>query len=127
MIISVRSQVYWKVLWPAGCHMFKVNNRSARTRREICSKLTIKTPERRQTLKKSFTCNSLSILMHSVTSGTCFSLNSKFNIKEGDVVIIYRELKTSRGKTFFHFTKFVNQMVIYKTFVLVILISAFAR
>ena len=27
--------------------MFKVNNRSTRTRCEICSKLTIKTPERR--------------------------------------------------------------------------------
>ena len=27
--------------------MFKVNNRTARTRCEICSKLTIKTPERR--------------------------------------------------------------------------------
>ena len=27
--------------------MFKVNNRNTRTRCEICSKLTIKTPERR--------------------------------------------------------------------------------
>ena len=27
--------------------MFKVNNKNARARREICSKLTIKTPERR--------------------------------------------------------------------------------
>ena len=27
--------------------MFKVNNRNTRTRREICSKLIIKTPERR--------------------------------------------------------------------------------
>ena len=33
---------------PAGNYMFKVNNRSTRTRCEICSKLTIKTPERRQ-------------------------------------------------------------------------------
>ena len=32
---------------PAGNYMFKVNNRNARTRCEICSKLTIKTPERR--------------------------------------------------------------------------------
>ena len=29
--------------------MFKVNNRNTRTRCEICSKVTIKTPERRQT------------------------------------------------------------------------------
>ena len=28
--------------------MFKVNNRNTRTRCEICSKLTVKTPERRQ-------------------------------------------------------------------------------
>ena len=30
---------------PAGNYMFKVNNRNTRTRCEICSKLTIKTPE----------------------------------------------------------------------------------
>ena len=29
----------------AGNYMFKVNNRNTRTRCEICSKLTIKTPE----------------------------------------------------------------------------------
>ena len=29
-------------------YLLKVNNRSTRTRCEICSKLTIKTPERRQ-------------------------------------------------------------------------------
>ena len=32
----------------AGIYLFKVNNRNIRTRCEICSKLTIKTPERRQ-------------------------------------------------------------------------------
>ena len=32
---------------PAGNYMFKVNHRNTRTRCEICSKLTIKTPERR--------------------------------------------------------------------------------
>ena len=31
-----------------GNYMFKVNNNSTRARREICSKLTIKTPERFQ-------------------------------------------------------------------------------
>ena len=30
---------------PAGNYMFKVNNKNTRTRCEICSKLTIKTPE----------------------------------------------------------------------------------
>ena len=33
---------------PAGNYMFKVNNRDTRTRCEICSKLTIKIPERLQ-------------------------------------------------------------------------------
>ena len=33
---------------PDGRYMFKVNNRNPRTRCEICSKLTIKIPERRQ-------------------------------------------------------------------------------
>ena len=37
---------YFK-LNPAGNYMFKVNNRNSRTRCETCSKLTIKTPERR--------------------------------------------------------------------------------
>ena len=34
--------------YPAGNYMFKVNNRNTRARCEICSKLIIKTPERRQ-------------------------------------------------------------------------------
>ena len=39
--------------------MFKVNNRNTRTRCEICSNLTIKTPERRQYFT---TCSSVSII-----------------------------------------------------------------
>ena len=34
--------------YPAGNYKFKVNNRNTRTRREICSKLTIKIPEQRR-------------------------------------------------------------------------------
>ena len=34
--------------YPAGNYMFKVNNRNTRARCEKCSKLTIKTPERRR-------------------------------------------------------------------------------
>ena len=37
-----------QIVLPAGKYIFKVNNRNTRTRCEICSKLTIKTPERRQ-------------------------------------------------------------------------------
>ena len=38
----------WWGLIPANIYLFKVNNRNTRKRFEICSKLTIKTPERRQ-------------------------------------------------------------------------------
>ena len=38
---------------PAGNYMFKVNNRNTRTRCEICSKLKIKIPERRQWRRSS--------------------------------------------------------------------------
>ena len=34
--------------YPANIYLFKVNNRNTRKRCEICSKLTIKTLERRQ-------------------------------------------------------------------------------
>ena len=35
-------------LFPASIYLLKVNNRNTRTRCEICSKLTVKTPERCQ-------------------------------------------------------------------------------
>ena len=35
------------IVFPAGIYLLKVNNRNTRTRCEICSKLTINTPERR--------------------------------------------------------------------------------
>ena len=34
--------------FPTGIYLLKVNNRNTRASCEICSKLTIKTPERRQ-------------------------------------------------------------------------------
>ena len=45
-VISVKSHVRLG-LNPANIQLFKVNNRNTRKRCEICSKLTIKTPERR--------------------------------------------------------------------------------
>ena len=39
---------YVNTINPNGNYMFKVSNRNTRTRCEICSKLTRKTPERRQ-------------------------------------------------------------------------------
>ena len=43
-----RSNRMWKNISAAGDYMFKINCRNIRTRCEICSKLTIKTLERRQ-------------------------------------------------------------------------------
>ena len=40
-------RIYIKSL-PAGIYLLKINNRNTRIRGEICSKLTIKTPEWRQ-------------------------------------------------------------------------------
>ena len=42
-----------QVSFPASSYMFQVNNRNTRARCEICSKLTIKIPERRQSLRKT--------------------------------------------------------------------------
>ena len=35
-------------LFPVNIYLLKVSNRNTKTRSEICSKLTVKTPERRQ-------------------------------------------------------------------------------
>ena len=42
---------------PVGNYMFKVNNRNTRTRYEICSKLTIKIPERHRRRSGIFIVN----------------------------------------------------------------------
>ena len=44
---SMSDKMISSVSNPAGIYLFKVNNRNTRTRCEICSKLTIKIPERR--------------------------------------------------------------------------------
>ena len=46
-IIVIITVTYYHNYYPANIHLFKVNNINTRKRCEICSKLTIKTPERR--------------------------------------------------------------------------------
>ena len=53
------STVQEKSTNPAGNYLLKVNNRNTRTRCEICSKLTIKTPERCHWQMISFNVKSL--------------------------------------------------------------------
>ena len=43
----VSNTKYFNNIRPAGIYLLKVNNRNNRARCEICSKLTIETPERR--------------------------------------------------------------------------------
>ena len=45
---QIYRNVLVKIVNPSGNYVFKVYNRNTRTRCEICSKLTIKTAERRQ-------------------------------------------------------------------------------
>ena len=52
LIFPITSRFWnWTMCWfgwyPGGIYLLKFNNRNTRTRHEICSKLTIKTPERR--------------------------------------------------------------------------------
>ena len=46
MLIQNKNGLH-KSRFPAGNYMFKINNRNTKTKCEICSKLAIKTPERR--------------------------------------------------------------------------------
>ena len=49
--------------YPVGIYLLKVNNGNTRTRCEICSKLTLKTLERRQWRQADYTpCSSISIV-----------------------------------------------------------------
>ena len=62
------------VHFPAGIYLFKVNNRNSRTMCKICSKLTIKTPERGQW---RFLVSLLSTLNRFHTLFWCFYWTSK--------------------------------------------------
>ena len=46
--ISENLNIFGCTICPAGNYMFKIKKRNTRARCEICSMLTIKTPERRQ-------------------------------------------------------------------------------
>ena len=48
LITRIKNQITISVPHPANNCLFKVNNRNTTKRCEICSKLTIKTPEPRQ-------------------------------------------------------------------------------
>ena len=68
--------------YPVGIYMLKVNNRNSRTTCEICSKLTIKIPER---LQWRFTpCSSVSIANYYIERKT-------FHVKKASRLTVYPE------------------------------------
>ena len=70
------------ILTKPAIYLLKVNNINTRIRCEICSKLTIKTPERRQTYFTPYSSVYIVNFEH-VTAGWELSLNAASNIKEG--------------------------------------------
>ena len=60
---------------PAANYMFKVNNRNTRTSRKICSKLTTKTPERRQWRRSDVFIVNFELISHLILVFLLLTLN----------------------------------------------------
>ena len=65
---------------PAGNYNFKVNNRNTRTMYKICSKLTIKTPERRHWRRSGVFIVNFEHISHLVLAFLLLTLSSKIYI-----------------------------------------------
>ena len=78
-IMALMLSSLWSIT-PAGSYMFKANNRNTRTKCEICSKLTINTPERRQEL---FNENVIGCFCKKASGVVLVSLLWTYVIKEG--------------------------------------------
>ena len=63
---------------PAGIYLLKVNNRNTRKRCEICSKLTIKTPEQRQWRRCGVFIVNFKLISHLVLAFLLWTLNMQF-------------------------------------------------
>ena len=61
--------------YPVGIYLLKVNNRNTRTRFEICSKLTIKIPERRQWRRFGIFITNFEHILHLVPIFLLLTLN----------------------------------------------------
>ena len=60
----------------AGIYLLKVNNKNTRTRCEICSKLKIKTPERRQKRRSGVFIVDFEDISHVVLEFLLLTLNT---------------------------------------------------
>ena len=65
----------WASKSPAGIYLLKVNIRNIRTRCEICSKLTIKTPEQRQRCRSGVLIDNFEHVSHFVLVFLLLTLN----------------------------------------------------
>ena len=71
--MSVRKVITFN--FPVGIYLLKVNNRNTTTRCEICSKLTIKTPERRHWRCSGFFIVNFEHILHLVLVFPLLTLN----------------------------------------------------
>ena len=60
---------------PANTYLSKINNRNTGKRCEVCSKLIIKTPERRQLLRSGFVVVNFEHILHLFLVFLLLSLN----------------------------------------------------
>ena len=80
-----------KIKTPADIYPLKVNNRNTKTRCEICSKLTLKTPERRHWSRSTvFTVNFEHVIASWVkTLAVLFFFGNFANIHHINVVFLF--------------------------------------
>ena len=79
---------------PAGIYLLTVNDRNTRTRCEICSKLIIKTPERRQWHRSCVFIVNFEHISHLVLVFLLLTLNK--NMSAGLMPILHSEEITER-------------------------------
>ena len=80
-IVESSAENVWTTACPAGIYLLKVNDRNTRTRWELCSKLTVKTPERGQvdTGWVPIPTDSFKILSEQYLQSTCVTVYSNKN------------------------------------------------
>ena len=109
----VRTSENSLLIIPAGIYLLKVNNRNTRTRCEISSELTIKTPERRQadmfkvnnrnTRTRCAICSKLTIKTAELRQASFFIVNSEHI---SHLVLVFRLLTAgwNSARTIHHHT-----------------------
>ena len=72
---EVGTPLSWNRNNQAGIYLLKVNNRNTRTRCDICSKLTINTPERHHCRRAGFFIVNFEHILHLVLMFLLLTLN----------------------------------------------------